>query len=402
MKAPRHLTANRSKKNQGMALIEALVALAVMAFGLLGVVGMQATLRFNADVSRQRAEAVRMAQERMESLRGFGVLSGAPVGALDFQGIAGSVDNPAPPVGFANATFTRTVTVTNPGVDDLRMKLVTVEVSWLDRRTASSSGAEKVQLTSTIAAAAPELAATLGLPGDQSAPQRPRGRNISIPAGATDLGDGTSTFAPPGAATGTTWTFVNATGQITQVCSIALGCSPVQGWLLSGYINFATGNLPLPAEAENPTDNVPIGRTIGIQVNTTTTPTPLASVQCFAQASLVNPTVAYYCFVPTNVAPATWSGQSLVTIDGQTSANPPFSSSHSGGRNASKFKVCRYTSQATHTPTGGNQAHPLNYTNVNSSLINQNFLVISAGDGSTPFTCPTPLTSGTTFPHQPL
>ena len=403
MNAPRRHFVGQPRKMYGMALIEALVALAVMAFGLLGVVGMQATLRFNADVSRQRAEAVRMAQEKMESLRGFGVLSGAPSGALDFQGIAGSVDNPAPPVGFANATFTRTVTVTNPGVDDLRMKLVTVEVAWLDRRTSSSSGAEKVLLTSTIAATAPELAATLGLPGDQSAPQRPRGRNISIPPAATDLGNGTSSFAPPGAATGTTWTFVNATGQITQVCFPALVCSTVQGWLLSGYINFATGNLPLPAEAENPTDGVPIGRTIGIQVNTTTTPAPTASVQCFAQSPpLVGPAVPYYCFVPTNVAPATWSGQSLVTIDGQTSANPPFSSSHSGGRNASKFKVCRYTSQATHTPTGGNQAHPLTYTNVNTSLINQNFLVISAGDGSTPFTCPTPLTSGTTYPHQPL
>lgn len=402
MKVPRVLASRPSRTASGMALIEALVALAVMAFGLLGVVGMQTTLRFNADVSRQRAEAVRMAQEKMESLRAFGVLSGAPLGALDYAGIAGSVDNPAPPVGFANATFTRTVTVTNPGVDDLRMKLVTVEVSWLDRRTSVTSAAEVVRLTSTIAATAPELAATLGLPGDESAPQRPRGRSLSIPPAATDLGNGTSSFAPPGATTGTTWTFLNATGQITQLCFPALVCTTVQGWLLSGYINFATGNLPSPAEADNPTDGVPTGRTIGIQVNTTTTPAPSTSVQCFAQASLVNPTVPYYCFIPTNVSPAIWSGQSLVTIDGQTIANPPFSSSHASGRNASKFKVCRYTSQASHTPTGGNQAHPLTYTNVNSSLINQNFLVISAGDGSNPFTCPTPLSSGTTFPHQPL
>jgi hypothetical protein len=406
MKALKTLAARRRRNAGGMALIEALVALAVMAFGLLGVVGMQTTLRFNADVSRQRAEAVRMAQEKMEALRAFGVLSGAPVGALDYAGIAGSVDNPAPPLGFANATFTRTVTVTSPlTADDLRLKLVQVEVAWRDRRTAATSptsALERVTLTSTIAAAAPELAATLGLPGDESAPQRPRGRSNSIPAAATDQGNGNSTFTPPGAAAGTTWTFVNATGQITQICFPALVCNTVQGWLLSGYINFATGNLPSAAEAENPTDGVPSGRTIGIQVNTTTTPAPSASVQCFAQASLVNPTVPYYCFVPTNVSPATWSGQSLVTIDGQTSAVPPFSSSHAGGRNASRFKVCRYTSQATHTPAGGNQAHPLTYTDVSSSLINQNFLVISAGNGSTPFTCPTPLSSGTTFPHQPL
>ena len=401
MKVPVQRVAQRHQGAYGMALIEALVALAVMAFGLLGVVGMQTTLRFNADVSRQRAEAVRMAQERMETLRSFGLLAGAPVGTLDYAAIGNSVDNPAPPTGFANATFTRTVTV-NPAVDDLRMKLVTVQVSWLDRRTSVAANAEVVQLTSTIAGVAPELAASLGLPGDQAAPQRPRGRSLSIPPAATDLGNGTSSFAPPGAATGTTWTFVNASGQITEICFPALVCSTVQGWLLSGYINFATGNTPLPAEADNPVDGVPIGRTIGILVNTTTSPAPASSPQCYAQPSLVSPTVPYYCFVPINASPTTWSGQSLVTIDGQTSANPPFSSSHSGGRNPAKFKVCRYTSQASHTPAGGNQAHPLTYANVSSSLINQNFLVISAGDGSTPYTCPTPLASGATFPHQPL
>lgn len=402
MKTPQSPAAIRLKGHRGMALIEALVALAVMAFGLLGVVGMQTTLRFNADVSRQRAEAVRMAQEQMETLRAFGVLSGATGALPDYAGIATGSFPPAPPVGFANTTFTRTATVVTPLADDLRMKSVTVRVSWLDRRTVANGSPEAVQLTSNIAEVAPELAATLGLPGDRSATQRPRGRNVSIPPAATDLGNGTSSFAPPGASAGTTWTFLNATGEITQICFPALVCNTVQGWLLSGHINFATGNLPLPAEAESPTDGVPIGRTIGIQVNTTTNPAPAASTQCYAQPSIVSPVVLYYCFVPTNVAPAIWSGQSLVTIDGATSANPPFSSSHSGGRNTSKFKVCRYTSQATHTPVGGNQSHPLTYTNVGSSLINQNFLVISAGDGSTPFTCPTPLTSGTTYPHQPL
>lgn len=401
MKVPVHRDTRRPRGAYGMALIEALVALAVMAFGLLGVVGMQATLRFNADVSRQRAEAVRMAQERMETLRGFGVLAGAPVGSLDYAGIANSVDYPAPPSGFANASFTRTVTV-NPAVDDLRMKLVTVQVSWLDRRTSVVANAEVVQLTSTIAQTAPELAATLGLPGDQAALQRPRGRSLSIPPAATDLGNGTSRFTPPGSAPGTTWTFVNASGQITEICFPALVCSPVQGWLLSGYINFATGNTPLPAEADNPVDGVPSGRTIGILVNTTTTPAPATSPQCYAQPSLVSPTVTYYCFVPINASPTTWSGQSLVTIDGQTSTSPPFSSSHSGGLDPTQFKVCRYTGQASHTPAGGNQAHPLVYTSVSSSLINQNFLVISAGGGGTAYTCPTPLASGSTYPHQPL
>jgi type II secretory pathway pseudopilin PulG len=404
MKAPLNLLAQRPMVSRGMALIEALVALAVMAFGLLGVVGMQVTLRTNADVSRQRAEAVRMAQEQMETLRNFGALTGAAVGGRDYAGITGSTDTPTPPSGFANTTFSRTVTVVNPGANDPKMKTVTVEVAWRDRRTAAGGTAEVVRLMSTVAGAPPELAATLGLPGDQSAPQRPRSRNIAIPPGAVDQGNGTSSFAPPGAAVGTTWTFSNATGQITEICPPAIPCTTVQGWLLSGYINFATGNLPSATEAEFPTDGVPGGRSVGIQLNTTTSPTPAVSSVCYSQASLVNPVVAYNCFVPTNVSPAVWSGQSLVTIDGATSGSL-FATSHSLSFNASEFKVCRYTNQASHTPTsGGNPAHPLTYTNVNSSLVNQNFLVISAGDVNSPFvpfTCPSPLSSGHTFPHQP-
>ena len=99
---------NNAARSRGVSLIEALVALAVMAFGLLGVVGMQATLRFNADVSRQRAEAVRMAQEQMENMRSFGVLSGAALPTdHEYVDIITGTDYPAPPSGFANTAFTR-------------------------------------------------------------------------------------------------------------------------------------------------------------------------------------------------------------------------------------------------------------------------------------------------------
>ncbi|MBK9362618.1 MAG: hypothetical protein IPM99_16590 [Rubrivivax sp.] len=53
-----------------------------------------------------------------------------------------------------------------------------------------------------------------------------------------------------------------------------------------------------------------------------------------------------------------------------------------------------------------NVEHPLNYLDLTESLINQNFLVIRAGDGATPFDCPaddaaTPLINGNTWHHQP-
>ena len=409
MKAPLKLRGCRPNRGRGMALIEALVALAVMAFGLLGVVGMQATLRFNADVSRQRAEAVRMAQEQMETLRAFGVLASPATGGRAYTDIATGSDSPALPTGFANATYTRNVTVITPPADGLKMKLVRVNVAWRDRRTSSSSSAtESVELISTIAEVAPELAATLGLPGDQSAPQRPRGRNPAIPRAAVDQGNGTSTFAPPGSG-GVTWTFVNATGQVTSVCNPASPCTSVAGWLLSGYISFATGNSPTALEAEAPTDPVPFStHTISIDVSATTTPTPSTLPACFTQTLTLQ--VAYFCLVPTSTNPllgpiAIWSGQSLLSIvrisDGSNGLASSLASS-----SATEFKVCRYTPQATDNPTGGNQAHPLTYSNVTGSLSNQNFLAISAGDGvGTSFTCPgdgpDPLINSNTYRHQP-
>jgi hypothetical protein len=408
MKLPQHrLSACRSSSDRGMALIEALVALAVMAFGLLGVVGMQSTLRFNADVSRQRAEAVRMAQERMETLRAFGVLAGPVTGGRSYADVAATSDTPAPPTGFANTNFSRTVTVADHSAGGgLKMKSVVVEVSWFDRRTATTStNPERVQLTSTVAAVAPELAATLGLPGDQSAPQRPRGRNAAIPPAAVDQGNGTSSFAPPGGG-GVTWTFDNASGKITSVCNPVGTCTSDVGWLLSGYIGFATGGVPTNLEAENPADPVPLTHTVGITVTATTFPTPATSPVCFTQRLTLQ--VAYFCLVPASVSTATtgtWSGQSLLSIVRNSDSSDRLAPSLSIN-STDLFKVCRYTPQATDNPTGGNQAHPLTYTNVNSSLSNQNFLVTEAGDGSTSFPCPAdgpdPFINSNTYRHQPI
>jgi len=386
---------------RGVSLIEALVALAVMAFGLLGVAGMQATLRFNADVAKQRSEAVRMAQEQVETLRGFSALAGT-AGELDYNEITSiATANVAVPVGFGNTTFERTTVVTDPGADDPQFKSVSVTVEWLDRQTASGGVKQSVRLNTAVAPISPELSASVGLPGDQSAPQKPLGRSPTIPRLAVDQGDGTSVFTPPGAST-RTWVFSNATGQIIKLCTPT--CTVLKAWLLAGYVNFATGASPSPAESETPVDGVPTTHAVSVSVTPTTSPAPPTPPECFTLNSSLY--VAYYCMVPTKVFPDVWSGQSLLSIV-NTSTSTSSISTVTTDNSASAFKVCRYTPTATHTPAGGNAAHPLSYTDVGTSLLNQNFLVISAGDGSVVFTCPgddtsTPLVNGNTFAHQPL
>ena len=397
----------RSRHSRGVSLIEALVALAVMAFGLMGVVGMQTTLRSSADLSKQRSEAVRMAQEKVEDLRAFSVLSGAPAGEHDYTKIISTTTPETVTVatGFANTTFTRTVTVPAIAATAPRMKTLSVRVEWSDRRATSGTASDSIVINTAVAQVAPELGATLGVPTNRAAPQRPRGRHVSIPVAAVDQpGTGTSIFTPPGGA-GATWTFVNATGRISEICNPAGTCVATTSVLLSGYIRFSTSGAPTPAVAEAPFDLPPIGSTIGVRVD----PTAPSTTPIFCLSSTSGSAIAYYCAVPIVsatpgvIATYTWSGRSTVT--GLTLATSAADDA------ATRYRVCRYTPDPnTNTPAGGNVAHPLNYASVGTSLVNQNFLVISAGNGTgsgvgTVYTCPgvgsNPLINSSTRQHQP-
>lgn len=395
---------HRQRADRGVSLIEALVALAVMAIGLLGVVGMQATLRTNAELSRQRSEAVRMAQEKVESLRAFTRLDSAPAGELDYADIASSaVEDVTPSSGRASATFKRTVSVNNPPADTAAMKTLSVQVKWWDRRADASNAndpnVQLIELHTAIAKVDPALGASLGAPANRSVVQRPGGRNPVIPPGAvTQSGGTTSTFQPP--SSGVTWLFNNDTARITKI-----GTTSVSGVLLSGFIRFATGSVqPTGVESETPPSGA---MSVGVLVTLTA---PLLNPgdpqpACYTGSAVFSNAVPYYCFVPIlgtvpQILTQTWSGRSTLT-----SLNLASSALDA---DANRYRVCRYTPDpTTDTPSQGNVAHPLDYTSVATGLANQNFLVIRAGDGTTAFTCPTddtstPLVDGDTRRHQPL
>ena len=374
------------QRESGVSLIEALVALAIMAFGMLGVIGMQATLRFNADVSKQRSEAVRLAQEEIERWRNFSVLATTP-GTAAFDDIANVAAATVTLPASANATYTRTTTVAPAVAGDPLLKKVTVSVSWLDRRAASSTDLQAVTLTTVIAGIAPELAGSLSIPGDQAATQRPRERHPAIPVDAINQGT-TSTFAPPGGGS-LVWVFNNATGLITSTCNPT--CTVFNAWFLTGFIRFAVSGPPTAAIAESPSDG-PISPAVGVSVIQTV---PIAQ-PVICQTLPASTFVTYYCAVPT-FGTNPWSGRSELT--GHSWATPT-------DVGASLYKVCRYTSVRSHTTPGNNNAeHPLNYVAVASSLTNQNFLVTKAGDGALPYPCPGDvpgnLVNSTTFAHQP-
>ena len=374
---------------RGVSLIEAICALGVMAFGMLAVVGVQATLRSNADVSKQRSEAVRLAQQGMELARGFAQVESIPGnGLMDFDEV--NAVNGAPPIVGLNASYTRSRAV--PLVDLYpNLKTITSEVIWLDR----ASEGQKVQLSSAMARIAPELGASMALPQHSGAMLQPVGRNASIPLGAKNLGSGISVFMPPQAAGGTVaWVFNNFSGLITGVCNLAAGsttagvvaadvaaCSTnTTAQLVSGFVRFAsTAVQPMPAEAESPSGST-LNLDVVLQLTSLNHPAPGAV--CFddsssdAAVAATRQVVAYFCAVTSN-NDFTWAGRTRIRPLG-FGVGAPWVIAAEG---AADREVCRYTPLAVDVGVK-NSDHPLDYTAAGSkrkaALTNQNFLVISA------------------------
>jgi Tfp pilus assembly protein PilV len=405
--------ARRASAVRGVSLIEAVVALAVVGFGLLGFVGLQSALRFNGDVAKQRSEAVRIAQEAIERWRAYATVDAD--GALaDYAEIA-TVAQTSVAGATTNTTFklTRTVTDETTGDGGLnpaepRRKTVVVDVAWEDR----NGDTQNVRLSTTIAAVPPEIAGTLSLPDAGTPTRMPRARHPAVPVVAKDIGDGRSAFKPPGAPGGlVAWVFDNATGMVVGVCTnvaTAQGsltaadvssCSGnALGYPLSGFVRFATGSTqPTAADAENPTGT---GLALQIELHDLTSEgNPDPTFACYAGAPQTaigaGDYVRYFCavFFPVGTEEPVWSGISQVVPAGAT---PWVVAADAADAAVDRYKVCRYTPAASDDVSVPNRLHPRRYVDVGevvdgaiaAPLTNQNFLVIRAGDGTTPFQCP--------------
>lgn len=373
------MKAIRMHATRGVALIEAVVALAVMAFGMLGVAAMQASLRQSVDLARQRAEAVRLAQESIESMRAYSVINSV-AGRTAYADLMAPVG--AETITQTNATYTRTVFIA-PDAGQNR-KTVDVLVTWADRTNAT----HQVRLSSVIHRVPPELPAALAVPGFGTAAQLAYGRSADIPSSAVSNPDGvTSTFTPPqpSGPNLVTWIFNNASGLITQRC-VGSTCTTT-GYgarLLSGYVAFSLGSSePTPTDAETPAS---AALTVDVNIVNQTLPAPLAgtTTECFASTVPSNPpgasVRAYFCLIQVlDTDQNLWSARSEVTglaLATSVSDTDP-----------SKYRVCRYTPYRNNNAVGSGTApailqntdHPFNYSQVNRNLTNQNFLVIRAG-----------------------
>lgn len=409
------------RMRRGTSLVEALVAMAVMALGMLAVVGIQSTLRLNADVAKQRSEAVRIAQEAMEAARGFSAVETPGQGQTAYAAVVGGQAQAVE--GYTtNTTYLVTRSVVTH--TDAPRKDIRIRVAWEDR----SGQAQAVELSSIVGANDPRLALLLGARPNGIPVRQPLGRHEGIPPSAKALPQGISAFKPPAPGGDLVWVFNNGTGLITSVCTGVLteqaelteadlaNCSTdVHALLLAGFVRFATGTQqPTAADAENPSSQA-----LNLDVNLTLTSTghPFPYRQCFASAPVSQSLaslftdVAYFCIVYLD-GEGQWSGRSSVVPLAflELPDSPWLIAENAADASADRYRVCRYTPASSDSVKVPNRDHPRTYIGVKAPLWNQNFLVIRAGNGTQAFTCPTDspanpaagdLVNSNTLVHQP-
>lgn len=359
----------------GLALMEVLVALAVLAVGLGAVLRLQTTLRAGTDLARQQAEALRLAQASHEDLR-------AITGAGDGATITGLADTDVTPAG-ANARYLLQRTVTT-GADPLRRQVATT-LAWTDR----AGQPQQLRLHTLLNPFEPQLGAALAL--DRSpAPASPgqAARHPGVPIEARSLGDGRSALKPR-AAELLTWLFDDRTGQLVAQCDSTAGlpteqltaaslanCRAVGGLLLRGRVRFALDtDTPGSAEAQNPL-SAALPLDLRVTLSSTGHPTPGWTCSDDAPDTLGGaPTqlsVAYVCVVSGVVSAGStaprWSGRLDLVPVGWTLA--------AGG--ASGYRVCRYSADHDRNGRIDNPEHPAAYASVDGPLGDQNFLIVRA------------------------
>ena len=380
---------------RGITLVEVLVCLLVLTVGLAAVSRLQAHLRLSAEAARQRAEALRLAQNEMERLRAF-----IQVAAGAAPSYAGIESHAAVPVDDAATSGRYTLERQVATVAAPRYKAVTLTARWTDR----IGDAQQVELASMVAGLAPALGGVLSLQRHVAEPLQPQGRHPAIPLTARDLGDGRSVFKPSAQA-GVAWVFDATTGVIVQVCQAPAGvatadlqaaqlsrCATTQGLLVSGFVRFATQtDSPGARDAEHPTSPALNLDLCLVASNTALCAAP-SLAECLDDAPATplptRQTVIYHCAVFPPAGTLHWTGRlNLVPVDWQLAAPEV-----PGG-----FKVCRYSFDHNGNGRIDNAEHPALYAQVAAPLTDQNFLVVRGAA-----TCPVdqPVSVGSVAPDN--
>ncbi len=236
--APRLHRARSVHRQAGFSLIEALIALLVVSFGMLGIASFQYTLSRASDIAKQRTEATRIAQKEIDRLRSFAQRQAETTPTYLLTYVEDLVSAGATPVvGVStNTTYSMQRVVTTPAGD--RFRWINVIVSWADRNGQSHD----VRLATAISDGDPSDLGVLGVTRRTSSTLRPKNRSINVPYPAVNLAScpagstGCSAFVPPPG--NVAYVFDNVNGNVIQSCTLTN--YPISALTRSGTTATAT------------------------------------------------------------------------------------------------------------------------------------------------------------------
>lgn len=376
----------RARRTQrGVTLVEAMVAFFVMALGMLAAVATQMTLRLNNDVAKQRSEAVRLAQNDLDTARSF-VRMAATQGLRSYADILPTLAPESLPFSGTNASYSFIREV--PEELQFPYRAISAQVTWQDRQGQT----HPVRLDTIVAGVDPALSGYLSLAPDGQPTQVAARTNRRLPPWVRDLNDGRSVLKPRASDT-TAWIFDNRSGSIVARCVVQpasttatltaadlTDCTTltVPGRLINGYVWFS---LTSPPSAD-----APVGTAFELHPVFAFGSTSNTSAECYDNASATSSTnpIQYVCAVFPGQAGGPWSGYLTMA-----------SSALWRGDDA-LYTLCRYTADLDQSGSISNDEHPLDYVDVTQNLLYQNFLVVLRGE-----TCPVGTGVNRTAQHDP-
>lgn len=345
-------------------MLEALVTLVIISAGLLGLAGLQTALTREADASRQRGEATRLAQARIETIRSFRQIGS--VADLNWWSTFGWNDLPASALEIItsseNTSYTRRWALGGAAVDTWRP--IRVEVSWVDRASVTQS----VVLNSVIAKTELAMSGGLGAVPRMSSSRiatSPKNRHQSIPLPAVDLGNGQSAYGIRSDSTGDyTLIFDNQDGSVVKECDITIITAPqidlcpaISGHALTGHVSRRTA-----WESNGAPPSWPEGISLALVTGIDQTAAKCRLGAAIDQDGSTHPSANYkyyLCLLPIIASSGTWSG--TVYLAGMAGSNT---------------RVCRHEFKSTMMTDNERNVQP--YVEVGMSLSHQNYMVVKA------------------------
>lgn len=340
---------------QGIALIEVLVALFILGFGVLAIASFEATMNRFSDSAHQRESAVRLAHAKLEQMRDFE----QPEHADDRFAWADLQSGSDAAVALGNTNFKRRWSVEGAAVGHQRF--VTVSVDWSTRDDATPT---TLSLRSMIAASNTADAGAVSVSQPASATFGPARRHPGVPFEASRVhGVGGKSILKWTGERGGYLLIDNASGKVESRCEhqpedgadLSRLCAPLGAYLLEGYITgdsdaaseLSFDGLDAHAEAGHARPECSVEH--AVDRNSGAAIAGVARFRCLVHPSDED-----------NIAstPPSWSGRLRVA-----SAD-------------NSLIACRYTADPS-SPI--NSEHPETYTRLEESLDHQNFLLISSG-----------------------